>query len=805
MPQPEQRARLRASMKEALSRPRAARARPPPHTRPLLEPPPPLGSADAVPPVARREEFRQPAAEADAAACPPLSLLPEIWCLPLQFLRLAERVRARAACRALADAGGAGMHPPLSMSLGSRPSCASALSSPLGRAFFGRLQELRICLEDSGPAHLAGAELVFPALPALEVLRVRHYGLAVIELSSCPQLRCFEFDWAICSSSLKRFRLVAGPLLTAMSPRPDLAFAALELFALEAPGLAGVLDLSELECGTQAMELHCASTSLQVVWPSRSTLRRLRRLSVHVAHSASTDSGVSTAASGPMACTGLNYLSVVTGAATVELPEALHLQEMELEAPHVRSVDLSDWASYSELRSLRLRNCQSLAALQVPFCGELSTVAVDAGPALEDLRLFFRRVLGLSLQAPQLRKLHVTAMEGLDEDHLDGLFGGCPQLEDVALANCRDLEVLRLGGTDAAAPRSADGAFGEGAALQRQPLLSLLRLNLGSLSRVHRLRALELAAPRLAGLVLPPCSCAGATEGPTLGTLRRVVLHCPALGALDLSTVSWSQLDHLELRAAALASLRPPAGPPPPAPSRPGNRGPRVAGGLRVVVASESLGLLDLRGAQRLAELDVHLTTRGASILCPLRRDAGVAGSLAAAACVALPRSRAAPLPASPLDADLRAVSLAGCCQLPPGSLAGMVARWPRLRELDLSGCGQLQDADLLAVAAACGELEVLSCRRCPLLSWQAVHGLRQSLGGLRKLDVDESALQPRPVEEEPAPIGQLPPPPCAACAAVPASGCSPPGGGTADLDAEIGCCAVLRVLLRRIARTSTC
>jgi len=296
----------------------------------------------------------------------------------------------------------------------------------------------------------------------------------------------------------------------------------------------------------------------------------------------------------------------------------------------------------------------------LPISGELRVIRVQAGSSLQDLRLHLRAAEELSLQIPGLHMLQLTGCKRLQPAQASAALAGFPALKELALAQCIDLQELRLTQNNAGVEQ-------------------LRFLDLGGMSRVHHLSSLHVEAPGLERLVMPPLAT-GIGSG-----LRRVVLHCPTLTSLDLSTTAWAHLEEIRIVSTAITSIAPPKS----WHYWEVNNGCNAdanwtatpsASSQVVQVHAPLLSLLDLSGAQFLVDVDVNMPAPGVRVLWPRLHQ----GSNPLQLALALPGAGHPLPPPSNMDAVVTSVNLAGCGALPAAAVAAAVSRWPQLACLDL-------------------------------------------------------------------------------------------------------------------------
>eukprot|EP00927_Polykrikos_kofoidii_P050822 TRINITY_DN44697_c0_g1_i1.p1 TRINITY_DN44697_c0_g1~~TRINITY_DN44697_c0_g1_i1.p1 ORF type:complete len:528 (-),score=61.10 TRINITY_DN44697_c0_g1_i1:14-1426(-) len=273
-------------------------------------------------------------------------------------------------------------------------------------------------------------------------------------------------------------------------------------------------------------------------------------------------------------------------------------------------------------------------------------------------------------------------------------------LEELHLLQCADLEELCL----------LDGT-------REAPSLQSLFIN--KLSRVSKLHSVKLALPSLTHLSLPE-PLTSVRPG-----LRRLVLACPKLNDLDLSTLRWIQLVECRVASDDLTTLNPPKAcslaeelldPEDEAETA-------ETKGTVLNIEAPRLQLLDLRGAHRLVDITVSLAAKGARVLWPRRCSAAWPVKLV----LTLHEGTDALPPPSPLDEAISCFEVVmpmepprPCTRRPElSALASTVARWPCLATLDLGGLSEgLTNRELLAlVRAAPPSLRLLRCGKCSRLT----------------------------------------------------------------------------------------
>eukprot|EP00747_Dinoflagellata_sp_TGD_P195451 gnl/TRDRNA2_/TRDRNA2_64144_c0_seq1.p1 gnl/TRDRNA2_/TRDRNA2_64144_c0~~gnl/TRDRNA2_/TRDRNA2_64144_c0_seq1.p1 ORF type:complete len:807 (+),score=111.14 gnl/TRDRNA2_/TRDRNA2_64144_c0_seq1:76-2496(+) len=651
-------------------------------------------------------------------------LQPELWHHIFLHMSLFDRVvRARATCVALAEAGGfgpSGAPVPQCLALAQQFHPEPMLASSLGCALLSQVKELTVVNEDSWCSPLS---LLFPPLPLLEDFKISHGGLCKLSTDACPRLRWFDFNWDVCSETLEHFHLAAGPDLVEM-PRPEPG-GRLRLLSFDTPGLMGQLDLTGLQwSSTPEISLRCPSDKLGIDWPPRHVVRRVERLVLALSGSSRPPGGRKVLSLRYFS--GLRSLTVRTDAEELELPTAAtELRQLSIEAPAVNRIDLADWTSFGELRSLELRGCRALSSLDLPMGGELREASLAAGAALRVLRLHLKEVVAdaaLVLDLPRLADLHLVGCRGLTGRQVRNLLGGCPCLQDLALLQCVDVEDLEIDGSASA---------------------ELTALDLSKLSRANHLSSLKLTCPRLERLVLP-----AAPPVVRPGGLQRVVLTCPQLASLDLGSLSWPVLEELRLETASLAILVPPmADAIADFLQLPSDVVAKPLGGQMVAVSSRRLQFLDLSGARRLVSVSLHLTACGAHVAWPqqyaLERDtSSMSSSENVELALRLPNSKQPLPPLSPLDKCVVSLDVSGCgAALQPANLTLAIRRWPRLRSLDISGLHRFGDAELVALVGmlshAAPGFERMLCCQCPEITQKGLQLAACAAPGLRELTAD--------------------------------------------------------------------
>eukprot|EP00929_Paragymnodinium_shiwhaense_P108486 TRINITY_DN74801_c0_g1_i1.p1 TRINITY_DN74801_c0_g1~~TRINITY_DN74801_c0_g1_i1.p1 ORF type:complete len:924 (+),score=165.74 TRINITY_DN74801_c0_g1_i1:103-2874(+) len=619
----------------------------------------------------------KPPAHVALVLAPPVTLLPELWAEPFNYLDLRARVRSRRVCRAFAVAGGADVGQgcavlPVTLKVDrSFLPIEPMLASPVGRGLLRGLRELRI----TGSARSSDKlSLRLPLMPVLDVLAVSHESLHILETEGCPSLSNFSFNWEACYGTLKEFHLVAGERLLSVA-QPD--YCSPNKFGLEAPGLSSRLDLQYV-CDLSELILRCPSEELEILWPAKAVLRRLRKLQLEVAPSSTNMTTLSK-------CSGLHALSVTTQARELTLPESVELRELSIDAPVATRLDLSEWTAFGEVRQLQLKGCSALRTLQLPLSGELSKVDVDVGVDFRQLRLHMRASDSLSFRAPGLKQLTLAGCKGLQPHILKSALRGCPALEELTLSQCADLERLVL--DDAAS------------------LGQLRSICLEGLSRAHRLSEVHLIAPALRTLQLPRVSMS------SKGSLRRLKLVCPLLSTLDLRNVAWQQLDELEVASESLRQLDPPATCNWEGEMTRSERAPQT-----VKMRCRNLALLDLSGARYLSEVDLNFDSSYVHVVWPSDHM----GTLPIKLTLAGPSSLATR--ASAIDSFVSDVDIVGCYGLTAVTLTSAVARWTQLRALSSgNNCHSaldLKDVELaVLLQSAPATLRELRLGKCPRLT----------------------------------------------------------------------------------------
>ncbi|CAE8630288.1 unnamed protein product, partial [Polarella glacialis] len=212
---------------------------------------------------------------------------------------------------------------------------------------------------------------------------------------------------------------------------------------------------------------------------------------------------------------------------------------------------------------------RSLADVRLPQGGELQALSLEAGAGLVELKIHFKFVKQLHLDTPWLQDLRLLGCKGLFEEDFTSVIRGCPRLKVLSLTHCADLKEIDF---------------------SQLLVPSLEEFDLSGLSRASKLETLRLESPHLVKLLLPAWLW---VEG---YGLRQLMLSCPELSRLDLGTLRWGDLQELRLIVPALADLKPPQS------ATLASFSERAGPRLTVCVSSACLELLDLEGADRLAQ-----------------------------------------------------------------------------------------------------------------------------------------------------------------------------------------------------------